>query len=246
MEEGAFAAQLLAGLFFGIAGARLLRLSFRTGEAPERLLGSYFALTGVAYLLWVLPNIVALGTMAESTDFAAWVVYCVGVAAYLVFTRIVFRQESRWPHGIVVGCLLALALSTTVLTLRGDRYPHLDNPFYWIQWVGYTVPCVWMTLEALQCRRNAWRRAQIGLADPVVMNRYLLLALFGAFQVIACLSDILLTIDFAADQAASGLADLLLGGFELAGIAALWLVFFPPQSYLDWVTGSSRTADEAA
>jgi len=246
MEEGAFAAQLLAALFFVIAGTRLLRLSLRTGETPERLLGLYFALTGAAYLGWILPNLADLGSTAETADFAAWIVYSVGVVPYLIFMRIVFRPESRWPHGIVVACVLALALSATVLTLSGDRYPGLDNPFFWIQWMGYTAPCVWMALEAGHCRRNAVRRARIGLGDPIVMNRYLLLALFGGFQTVACLSDILLAAQFAANQEVTGTADLLLGGFELAGIAALWLAFFPPEAYLDWVGGSRRAADGAA
>jgi hypothetical protein len=246
MAEGAYAAQLFAAVFFMIAGVRLIRLSFRTGEAPERLLGFYFALTGASYLGWVLPNIVALGPLAETTDYASWIVYCIGVVPYLVFTRILFRPESRWPHWVVAGCVLALALGTTVLTLNGDQYPGLSNPFYWIQWAGYTVPCVWMTIEAMRCRRDSVRRARIGLADPIVMNRYLLFAFFGGFQVLACLSDILLTIEYATNQAASESADLLLGSFELAGIAALWLTFFPPEKYLDWVNGSKRIADEAA
>jgi hypothetical protein len=244
MEEGAYIAQLLAALLFLTAGARLMRLSLRTGEAPERLLGLYFALTGLAYLGWVLPLIVALGPVAEKADFGAWIVYSIGVVPYLIFIRTVFRPESRWPHWIVIGCVVALALSATVLTLSGDRYPGLDDPFFWIQWLGYTVPCVWMTFEAVRCRRHMVRRARIGLADPIIMNRYLLLALFGGFQVLACLSDILLAIDMAAHQAVSAAADLFLGGSELAGIAALWLAFFPPDAYLDWVGGSKQTADE--
>ena len=246
MEEGAYAAQLLAALLFVIAGERLIRLSRRTGEAPERLLGLYFALTGAAYLGWVLPLVVALGPMAEPSDFAAWVIYSIGVVPYLMFIRIVFRPESRWAQWVVIGCVAALGVSATVFTLNGDRYPGLDNPFFWLQWLGYTVPCVWVTLEAVLCRRSAVRRAKVGLGDPIIMNRYLLLALFGGFQVLACLSDILLAIDFAANQMVSGSADLLLGGCELAGIAALWLAFFPPAGYRDWVVGSNQPADTAA
>jgi hypothetical protein len=85
----------------------------------------------------------------------------------------------------------------------------------------------------------------VGLGDAVVMNRYLLLALFGGFQVLACLSDILVASELAANQAASDRADLLLGGCELAGIAALWLAFFPPAAYLGWVAGSKQAAAEA-
>ncbi len=246
MEQGAYAAELLAGLFYMIAGARLIRLSRRTGEAPERLLGLSFVLTGMAYVGWVLPYIVAMGPMAEPSDFAAWIVYSIGCVPYLLFIRVVFRPGPGWPQWLVIGSVAALALSAAVLTLSGDRYPGLDNPFFWIQWLGYTTTCVWLMVEAVLCRRNAVRRAQIGLADPIIVNRYLLLVVFGGFQVLACLTDILMAIDFAATNAASGLADLLVGGSELAGIATLWLAFFPPKAYLDWVVGSRQTADVVA
>lgn len=68
VEEGASASQLFAAVFFMLAGARRLRLSQRTGEAPERLLGLYFALTGVLYLGWVLPFVVA-GAAARAVGF---------------------------------------------------------------------------------------------------------------------------------------------------------------------------------
>ncbi|MBW2293628.1 MAG: hypothetical protein JRG89_04350 [Deltaproteobacteria bacterium] len=246
MEEGAYAAQLFAALLFLIAGGRLIRLSHRTREAPERLLGLYFTLTGAAYVGWVLPLVVNMGPGAETADYTAWVVYSIGVVPYLIFTRIVFRPTYHWPRWVVMGCVAALALSAIVLTLSGDRYPGLGNPFFWIQWLGYTVPCAWMALEAMLCRRGAMRRARIGLGNPIVANRYLLLAVFGAFQVLACMSDILLALDYASTQAVSGTSDLILGACELAGIAALWLAFFPSTAYLDWVAGSKQTANEAA
>jgi hypothetical protein len=244
MEESAYAAELVAAVFFVIAGERLIRLSRHSGEVPERLLGIYLALTGVAYLGWVLPVVVPLGPMAETTDFISWAIYSIGVLPYLLFIRVVFRPTARWSFWVVIGCAGALALSATVLTLKGERYPGLGSTFFWIQWAGYTAPCVWVTIEAALCRRNASRRAKIGLGDPLVTNRYLLLALFGGFQVLACLSDILLAIDFAANQAASASADMLLGAFELAGIAALWLAFFPPVAYVEWVVGSNQPADQ--
>jgi hypothetical protein len=246
MEEGAYAAQLITAVFFLIAGQRLIRLNWRTGEAPELLLGLYFALMGVAYVGWVLPFMMDLGPLTGATDFGAWIVYSIGVVPCLRFIRIVFRPESGWAQFVVVGCITALAVSATVLTLNGDRYPSLDNPFFWTQWLGYTVPCVWLMVEATLCRNSAVRRARIGLGDPVVTNRYLLLAVFGGFQVLACLSDILLGFDLSTAQGASGLADTLLGGCELAGIGVLWLAFFPPPAYLAWLSGSNQPADQAA
>ena len=181
LEEGAYATQLFAAVFFTIAGGRLLRLSQRTREAPERLLGLYFALTGVSYFGWVLPYMVALGPLREPSDFVSWAVYGAGVVPYLIFTRVVFRRDARWATWLVVACIAAAVVGTLALAFDGDLYPGLDDPFYWIQWLGYTVPCVWMASEAFLSHRLALRRSRIGLTDLIVVNRYLLLAAFGAF-----------------------------------------------------------------
>jgi hypothetical protein len=71
------------------------------------------------------------------------------------------------------------------------------------------------------------------------------LSIFGAFQTFACFSDILLTIDVNSDRSISALADSLLGGSELAGIATAWLAFCPPAAYLAWVSGSTPVAAQA-
>jgi hypothetical protein len=246
MEQGAYAAQLFAALFFMGVGARLIRLSQRTEEAPEKLLGLYFALSGVAYLAWVLPSMADLGSLVESTDFAAWTFYSVGVVFYLMFIRSVFRPDADWAMWVVYGCIAALGVSTVILKLQGEIYPGLDNPLFWVQWIAYTVPCAWMTAEAIGAQRVAARRSQIGLSDEVVVNRYQLLAIFGALQTLACATDILMTIDVAADRTASAVVDGLLGGLELAGIATLWLAFFPPAVYLAWVSGSSAAVPARA
>ena len=131
VEEGSYATQLFAAVFFMLAGARLLQLSQRTGEAPERLLGLYFALTGVSYLGWVLPFVVALGPLLELSDFVSWSVYIAGVVPYLIFTRVVFRRDARWATWLVVACITAAVVGTLALAFDGDLYPELDDPFYW-------------------------------------------------------------------------------------------------------------------
>ena len=119
MEEGAYAAQLFAAILFLIAGGRLIRLSLRTHEAPERLLGLYFSLTGISYVGWVLPVIAPLESWAGASDFTAWIVYSVGVVPYLIFSRIVFRPHALWANAIVIGCVSALALSAATLAWLG-------------------------------------------------------------------------------------------------------------------------------
>ena len=120
LAEGSYGTQLFAALFFVLAGARLLRLSQKTGEAPERLLGLYFALTGIAYEGWTLPYMVAVGSWLYRVDSASWIAYSVGVIPYLLFTRVVFRSKDGWATALVIACVGALCVGTGVLATRGD------------------------------------------------------------------------------------------------------------------------------
>jgi hypothetical protein len=70
----------------------------------------------------------------------------------------------------------------------------------------------------------------------VVVNRYFLFALFGAFQVAGCFAELALEIEYTASDAVSALADGALGAMEVAAIAVLWLAFFSPEWYRCWVT----------
>ena len=54
MTDHAYIGELLAGIFYFVAGVRLLRLASRTGEAPERLLGLLFLFAGISYLVYQL------------------------------------------------------------------------------------------------------------------------------------------------------------------------------------------------
>jgi hypothetical protein len=147
----------------------------------------------------------------------------------------VFRPEATWA-GVLVGLCSVLLLAGTALgTLAGSEVYSLDT-WFMVQWVGYTVPCAWMCWEALLARPGAQKRVRLGLCEPIVANRYLLLALFGGFQFIACLADLSFAADISGSQAVSLISDALLGGSEIAGVTVLWLAFIPPLFYTNWVT----------
>ncbi len=57
MEESTFIAETIAGVVFLVIGVRLLKLSMKTGEKPERLLGVTFLLWGLCYQFFGLPII---------------------------------------------------------------------------------------------------------------------------------------------------------------------------------------------
>jgi hypothetical protein len=236
MEESAYITSVAAGIFYMVASVRLLRLNRRTGERPELLLGFYFGFSGVYYLGYNLPSLLGLESWTSAGDWAIELTYVAGVIPYLYFIRTVFRPTNAWARGLIGICVALLLVGTGMGALDGRVIYSFDNPWFMVQWAGYTIPCAWMGLEAMLCRQGGRKRARLGLSDPLVVNRYLLLALFGGFQVFACLADLSLAADISNSQSASMISDALLGGSEIASVAVLWLAFFPPLFYTNWIT----------
>jgi hypothetical protein len=245
MLESAFITQALAATFFIVVGIRLFLLGRRTGEAPEKALGFYFFATGWAYVGWLLPTVHEFqGAVADAMDLTIWAIYTVGVIPFIVFTRMTFRPNAAWSKGLMVVLSLMLLSSMAMWVMKGSGFYTIDNPWFWPHWLGYTIPCVWVSIEALLAYASANRRARIGLCDRVVANRYLLFGLFGAFQAFACVTDIYIAQSFATDRIVNDGVDLLLGAFEVVGIVMLFLAFFPPAFYLRWISGSATGAAE--
>ena len=120
MEESAYIGGVIAGLAFFIAGFRLVRLSVRTGEAPERLLGATF-------LVWKTLGILVLGAFAFGFSTFGGVVFakllnaflpegkkinpCIGaagVSAVPMSARVVQRVVSDDTDGLVNPLMAAM------------------------------------------------------------------------------------------------------------------------------------------
>jgi hypothetical protein len=239
MLDSGYLGQLIAGLFYLIVGAGLLRLSRRTGEKPERHLGFYFFLTGVDYFLFSAAIVFQLGTLGVVCGFIAMVSYAIAVVYLVVFIRGVFRPSETWATWIAAFCSLGLMAGIVGSVLEGAwEGVGIDRPWYWPYFLGYSVPLIWLTFEAFHAYARAKKRLRIGLCEGAVVNRYLLWGCFGAFQVLACAGVIIVALDSITDNVVSGWSDILLTGTEMASIGALWLAFFPPAAYLSWLTDS--------
>jgi hypothetical protein len=210
------------------------------------LLAIYLLAVGTAFVGWTLPFIFDLGIAEYKADLAGWFVYGIGIVAFMLFARMVFRPGTIWASWIVGSCALAYFSGLTVWVVQAPDYYAVSNPWFWCVWLGYTAPCVWMSIEAFLAYRSAKRRAQIGLCDPTVANRYLLFGWFGAFQAFASGSDIPEAMQYSIDGTVSSEIDLLLGTLVMIRTAILFLAFFPPAAYLSWITGAQKNVDSPA
>ncbi len=237
MQESAQLISIAAGIFYLIAGHRLFRLSGRTGERPELLLGIYFVFTGQWYLCFNAPYFLGFEELPPLITHTTEWIFVAGIIPYLVFIRTAFRPDSVWAKAVVIACTLLLLAGAAIGSMLGVFAITLDDPYFMLEWTGYTVPCVWMCCEGAIAHAAAKKRVQIGLCEPVVANSYLLFALFGFCQTAACAAELLWAYGNSTAVTTSSFAGLLLSASEIASVAVLWFIFFPPPAYRRWIDG---------
>jgi hypothetical protein len=237
MEPIAYLISIAAGVFFSIAGCRLLRLSGRTRERPELLLGLYLTFSSQWYLLYNAPYFLGIEALPPLLGQGSEWIYILGTIPYLLFLRSTFRPESAWATALVIACALSLFAGAVVAILGDGISNSLDDPSYLPMWVGYSLPCYWMCCEGAISDAAAKKRVRIGLCDPIVSNRYLLFAGFGVCQIIGSAVELVWAYGNSAAGTALPLMDGLLGAAEIASVAVLWLAFFPPRVYRRWIDG---------
>jgi len=233
---------LLAGASFLVVGTavgvRLLRLAFRTRSLPELLLGG-----GLCSLTFVtLPAIIlALAVRVGGPElrialFAAGLVPAAGLATCLnAFTALVFR-----PHSATAWCVVALAavvsaagafgsVEARAAALDADRVVSAGQSALLI------APCLWGMLwtgaESLRYHRKLRRRLALGLADPVVCDRFRLWAIGNLGAVVG--TAVMAASLFAGWRFVSHpVPQLALAGAGLSLSVAWFLAFLPPEAYL--------------
>ncbi|MBW2495180.1 MAG: hypothetical protein JRE43_10550 [Deltaproteobacteria bacterium] len=242
MEENAYLISMVAGAFYLIVACRLLQLSRRTREQPELLLGIYFAATGPWYLFYNVPYLFGLESMPQLLEQGIEWVYAVGVIPYLLFIRSAFRPGTNWATALVaIGTVCLLVGAFLSSTTGGGFSNSTDDLGYRIEWIGYTLPCLWMSYEGFAAHAAARKRFRTGLCDAIVANRYLLFGWFGVCQTAACAADLLWAHGNSTEAASTAIASGLLSGTEIASVAVLGLAFFPPPSYRRWIDRRSAS-----
>jgi hypothetical protein len=206
LDASAYFGGAFAGFFYLVAGIRLVRLSVRTGQAAERLLGSSFLLWSVSYLCWQVPIADPDHVLATPLFFAGRVVNYIATVLCVVFSRLVFRNQKRWATGFVIGIAIGLSVGVAGSAAVGDWegiHP-LSNPWWWLEWLAYSAAMSWVGVEGLVEYSKARQRRRLGLCDALVCNRYLLWGLAGVLWALYALLLVAQTVHFERNQAWSG------------------------------------------
>ena len=115
----------------------------------------------------------------------------------------------------------------------------LANGWWWIEWFGSIGAGIWIGVEGLNHYGTTRQRVRLGLCEPIVGHRYLLLGLLGTIWILLDFVIVGQYIDYWANHTWSPSMDILVGFFEIAAIAMIWLTYFAPAAYQRKINASA-------
>jgi hypothetical protein len=230
-------------------GVRIVLRSRLDRSLPELAVGAaLIAFAGVTQPFAVL-RVALTGQIPISASIFLQLVVTAGsaftVVALYVFTWRVFRPEARWAALLFAGGS-ALGLWACAGMAAISFYDAAVTPALMGQWIAlsalsYAICFGWAALESLTYYVRLRRRLRLGLADPLLVNRFLLWGGACAFAFVidgALMVMALGTTDFNRDPAPR----LLVSASGLTNALAWFLGFTPPAWYVRWVGGTDRAA----
>lgn len=241
----------IGGLSFVLAslvvGVRLLWLARRTRELPELAIGlALFLMGGVGYPLTAAARLASAWPDSLRGGVFALSLLCglVGMVSVCIFNQRVFRAGDPLARAAVV---LVAGVEVGLLILQA-LYPGMVAGAIRNEGIGWrlftamhAVPIAWAAYESFRYAGMLSRRAQIGLADPVVVDR---MRLWGISMLAALAINLASTAAMlrGVDLATTTIGALIIAPFGLVAAGCTWLAFLPPAAYLRRVAARAASA----
>jgi len=245
MTYNAYYAEVTAMAVFIVMGIRLHRVCAQTHGLPERCLSAAFLLWALGYILWDVPVVLTQDTwLLARCAFGGRIAIHLGTIALALFIRAVFRPDSRWAFWFVIAIAVSLLGGAANSARMGDWMG--ERPFayasYWIELVAEVAPSVWMAAEGMIAYESAKKRLRLGLCDALSCNRFLLWGLAGAIWAALEIVTFAQEYEIATAGSQSFFFDLSMGVCEFVPALLVWLAFFPPAAYRNWIGTAHRTS----
>lgn len=247
----------------GIVGVRLLRLPGPQLVSPERLLGIYFLvnvtagglLVALSYAAWAsLGSVESPVWLSTAHGTGNWMM-AIGFSCLLYFTQRTFHAQATWAKLLAPAAVLVVTLSLVGRTyFEGFAITLQPSLYHWIAYWVRMLALGWMATSSFMYWRQMKRRQSLGLAEPLLVNRFILWTVFAGGTMLTALAEPVARFIYrmtTGDAGASAEAIQTVGGsviqttllvtavFGLVTITALFLTFFPTKGYQRWVTGQA-------
>jgi len=254
--------QILAGigtftliLVGGAVGLRLLLLARRTRQLPEFLIGgALFGFAGIAQ-----PMNLLAGAFAKQENRSATLA-CIGLsllAAHLThagmaaFNRLVFRREEAWA--LVAASTLSAASFASVAYVVYIVVVEM-GPAAMQQRIAARMACFaglgffligWTGVESFRYYGLMRKRMTLGLADPVLTNRFFVWGLGCSTTAVSSFVVAILAYQ-GANLAEDPVVLLVVAGSGIITSIGWYLSFLAPASYQRWVRARSEATGAEA
>jgi hypothetical protein len=225
-----------------VIGVRLIRLSARTRQLPELLIGmGVLFLAGLGYpLSAVAREIPSLGASSRATlGAAAGLLAVVGLVANTGFTWIIFRRAVPWASTLFASVGLGAAGLFVAQSVAGGWR---DGALFWA-WlpIGIMISFGWAFVECGRYYLLLRRRLHLGMADSVVTNRFGLYAVATGLAVVTNLAGWVFW-QLHLEMLTHPVGGPLLFVLGVSSSALMMLAFLPPRAYLAWVRARAPEA----
>ncbi len=243
-------------LLSAVVGVRLARLSRRAGGGPEIWLSLYFllaafigfGLSNFVYMSWADAAMALPDGLATVLNALYLLGATAGLGALWVFTWRTFRRDTAWAPWLVGAALTSLAVGYAATGLAGDfKLTLVPGTAYWITWATRTWVFAWLCAECLRHWGLQRKRLRLGLADPLVANRFLLWGIWSTAMLVMGHFDPLARLWYVSQFGATGafvpelgrpIVLTLVTGSATVGILVMttvYLTFFPTESFTRWI-----------
>jgi len=253
---------LLIFILLVAPGIRLLMLARRSKQIPEFWGGLYFVGAAIGLAMRVLGSSLFLTEpeLANTINTIGHLTFASGTIAMTIFTLRVFHPGSSKAR-IFSGLTIAAISLTTAHTLLAG-FTNIENSYSMVATnFARLIPTCWAFVESCRYWRSMRLRETLGLADPILTNRFLLWSIWtGAVTVLPMIALVLRAISIIAlgnDQFVEGteaaLMPIVIQIIRVVFVivvpiaaVALSLSFFPPATYLDRVRERAEASTASA
>ena len=228
-------------------GVRMLAQWGRTRALPELLLGlGVLGIGPIGFGLIMLAAAAGASKPDAPSLLAGFSALAVGggAAAKAIFNWKIYHPSSR-----AVAAVSLVSIALLVVAIVGDARSTGFAPAAWMQpgWmlVRQSVQIgvlLWGSGEALRWWLRMRRRLRIGIADPLVANRFLLWGIGAGMAGSGSLIGMLVGLVYGQAMNELPLLTLVLSLCGLVSAVALWLAFAAPEWWKLWIRNQAQNA----